>query len=132
MAEATKVAATVEAPKKKRSVEDRLSTLQGRSSLGKDEHLEDLVLYVNCSDTIQVIEDDARARHQLLPAGYTDRAITLVENGVITSREEFNQKENKFLGGTIILTRKRGLKLVAVNILKELTVLDRANPADYE
>lgn len=112
--------------KKGRSLEERLSLAGLEASLKPGEHPEDLVLYANATNIIQIITDDRGVRQSLLPPQYTEKSFQAFSKGEDASALV------EFKGGTIILTRRRGQPLEAKGMLKELRVVDKADPSDYE
>ena len=105
--------------KKGRSLADRIAVATARTSLKKGEHLMDLVLYRNATKTDQVVVDDVGQKHTLLPAGFTSKSLRP------------DQPQVEFKGGTVILTRQRGQRMVATNVLHEVHVVDAAAEGDY-
>ena len=125
-----------------RSLEQRLGRLRGGLSLKEGEHLLDICLYRNKTKVRQVVTDDMNERHILLPSAFTAKTIKddiragawmndangkpqYVGSGIALS---------KFGGGTVVLTRKRAIPLMAKNVLEFVGIVKGGefNPATDE
>lgn len=117
-----------------RSIAARLGRIRGGMSLAEGEHLLDLCLYRNKSGVRQVVTDMLNQRFTLLPATFTAKTIRNdIKAGAWRPRNDGSGKADyvgssvqleKFPGGTIILTRKAAIPLMAKNILEFVCVVD--------
>lgn len=132
MATATKAEEKTPATKAKKaklkpamSLRDRMSKARVEQQLLPGESLDDICLFRNRTEVPQVVTDDLGKKHTLPQAGLTGRSWAEVDKKKIKPSEGV-----KFAGGTVLMSRGRGLPLVASNILELIDVVDRA--ADYE
>lgn len=110
---------------RKRTLEERLRAVNAQVALRKDENLQDLILYRNATKIPQVIVTDLGHSITLQPRGYTDRSLN-------HAARDSNKPLVPFLGGTVIMTRQRGLELEARGILEVVQIVDKADPAEVE
>lgn len=123
--EPVKTPGTAPRPKKRKTVEERMRIVQGKTSLKRGEHLEDLVLYRNATYTTQKIQNDLGEWVTLLPKQYTEKSVAMKERNR-------DYKLEPFEGGTMILSRKRGIPLITSGVLEEIEVVEKAEPDDFE
>lgn len=124
---------TVAEPVKKkrrprRTLQERLGQVRAGGQLKEGEHMMDLVRYRNKTFLDQVVTTDDDRRVKLLGKGITDKSAVMADKSGDPDKAELVV----FEGGTVVLTRKRGLELIAASIVEEVCVVDHANPDDYE
>jgi hypothetical protein len=123
-------ATTTAEPKKRRrrTLQERLGHVRAGGQLGKDEHMMDLVRVRNHTRLDQVVTTDDDRRVKLLAKGITDKSAVMADKSGDPDHAELVD----FPGGTVVISRKLAIPMVAAGVIEIIATVDKADPDDYE
>ncbi len=114
--------------KRRRTLQERLGEVRAGGQMKEGEHMMDLVLVRNNTGLDQVVTTDDERRIKLLARGITDKSAVMADK----SGDPDSADLEEFKGGTVVLTRKLAVPLVAHGVAEIVSVVDVADPDDYE
>jgi membrane protein involved in colicin uptake len=128
-AEKQTATATAEPKKRRRrTLQERLGQARAGGQLAKGEHMMDLVRVRNNTNLDQVVTTDDDRRVKLIAKGITDKSAVMADKSGNPDTAELEV----FPGGTVVLSRKLAIPLVAHGVVEIIKTVDEADPDDYE
>ena len=88
----------------------------------------DLVRVRNHTRLDQVVTTDDDRRVKLLAKGITDKSAVMADKSGDPDHAELVD----FPGGTVVISRKLAIPMVAAGVIEIIATVDKADPDDYE